>query len=328
MQKKVSLKDIAQRVGVSTALVSYVLSGNEEKGRVGKDTAQKIREAAAALNYQPNHIAKSLKTGKTNTIGLIVADISNPFFATIARGIEDESSKFGLTTIMGSSDESPEKLKKLVDVFMKRQVDGFIISPADHSEETIQYIRQVGMPLCLIDRCFKTIETNYVITDNYYSMFDAVIHLKEEGKTNMALITYKSNLQHMQDRKLGFLKASQGQDVKVFEIDYFNQTEELKEVIEEVLNDKKWDTLVFSTNTLSIAGLKLLTQRGLQIPKDMHVLCFDASEVYDFFEHPILHVKQPIEKLAEESVRILVNQINNVDQVEQVVLNSKLIAVR
>src|SRR5690606_9754723 len=108
MLKKVSLKDVAQKIGVSTALVSYVLSGNEEKGRVGKDTAERIRQAAKELNYQPNHIAKSLKTGKTNTIGLIVADISNPFFASIARGVEDELSKYGLTTIIGSSDERLE----------------------------------------------------------------------------------------------------------------------------------------------------------------------------------------------------------------------------
>src|SRR5579859_6859143 len=107
MEKKVSIKDIARHVGVSTALISYVLNNKNE--RVSPEMAEKIRKAAAELNYRPNLIAKSLKSGRTNTLGLIVADISNPFFSNIARIIEDEAKKFGYTVIFGSSDESVEK---------------------------------------------------------------------------------------------------------------------------------------------------------------------------------------------------------------------------
>ena len=325
MVKKVSLKDIAQKIGVSTALVSYVLSGNEEKGRVGKETANKIRLAAKELNYQPNHIAKSLKTGKTNTIGLIVADISNPFFASIARAVEDESSKFGLTTIMGSSDESPEKLIKLVDVFLKRQVDGFIISPPELSEETISYIQALGIPLCLIDRHFENLSTNYVITDNYNSMHEAVSKYPKTFDKKIALITYKSKLQHMIDRKNGFLESSVKNEKIVYEIDYSLQQEDLKYAIEEILNRGDVELVVFTTNTLSVAGLKILTQRAIQIPNDINVLCFDSSEVYEFFYHPITHVKQPIEQLALNGVRILVDQIQNSTSNQQVVLKSQII---
>jgi LacI family transcriptional regulator len=116
MKKKVLLKDVAEYVGVSTALVSYVLNNKEKQARVGDEIARKIRKAAADLNYQPNLIAKSLQSGKTNTIGLIVADISNPFFSSIARIIEDEAMRQGYVVIFGSSDESPEKSKRLIDV--------------------------------------------------------------------------------------------------------------------------------------------------------------------------------------------------------------------
>jgi len=326
MAKKVSLKDIAQHLGVSTALVSYVISGNEEKGRVGKETAMRIKQAALELNYKPNHIAQSLKSGKTNTIGLIVADISNPFFASIARGVEDESSQFGLTTIMGSSDESPEKLKKLVDVFIKRQVDGFIISPPENSEETIEYIMSLGIPLCLIDRHFKHINSSYVITDNYQSMFAGVKNLIEKGFKHLSLISYNTQLQHMIDRKAGFKDAAKDMVTDVFEIDYANQHQELKSVVYEILDGQKTDVMVFATNTLSVAGLKILTQRGVQIPKDLEVLCFDASEVYDFFYHPISHVKQPTDVLAKESVRILVNQMKDIERKEGLVFNSNLVS--
>ena len=325
MVKKVSLKDIAQKIGVSTALVSYVLSGNEEKGRVGKVTAEKIRQAAKELNYQPNHIAKSLKTGKTNTIGLIVADISNPFFASIARGVEDESGHFGLTTIIGSSDESTEKLKNLVDVFIKRQVDGFIISPPDHSEETIEYIISLGIPICLIDRHFEHVNSSYVITDNKESMQTAVSHLIEMGYKNLAFVAYKSSLQHMKDREQGFLDASSAIQSNVYKINFSKQQQELGQVLEEILNDQKADAIVFATNTLSVAGLKYLTQKEIQIPKDLNVMCFDFSEVYDFFYHPIIHVKQPIDQLAKESVVALTQQMKE-NTIQKKVLSSELIA--
>ncbi len=325
MVKKVSLKDIAQKIGVSTALVSYVLSGNEEKGRVGKATAEKIRQAAKELNYQPNHIAKSLKTGKTNTIGLIVADISNPFFASIARGVEDESSHYGLTTIIGSSDESTEKLKILVDVFIKRQVDGFIISPPDNSEETIEYIISLGIPICLIDRHFEKVNSSYVVTDNSESMEKAVSHLINHGYKNIAFIAYNNNLQHMKDREQGFLDATRKIQSKVYKVNFSKLQTELHECLEKVLNDQKADAIVFATNTLSIAGLKYLTQKELQIPKDLNVMCFDYSEVYDFFYHPIIHVKQPIEQLAKESVTILTAQMKE-GTIQKKILNSELIA--
>src|SRR5690606_5499858 len=128
---------------------------------------------AAELNYQPNQIAKSLKSGKSFTIGLIVADISNPFFANIARTIEDEAKKDNYTVIFGSSDENAEKSKDLIDVLVKRQVDGFIIAPTENSETQIEYLIKANIPFVLIDRYFPGIESNYVVTDNHQAAYDA-----------------------------------------------------------------------------------------------------------------------------------------------------------
>ena len=113
MKKKVSLKDIAERVGVSTATVSYVLSKGKDSG-VSEEVSKRVKQAAKELNYQPNQIAKSLKMGKTFTIGLVVADISNPFFAHIARIVEDEAAAKNYTVIFGSSDEKPKKMWRLL----------------------------------------------------------------------------------------------------------------------------------------------------------------------------------------------------------------------
>src|SRR6476469_3766675 len=137
MKKKVSLKDIAQKVGVSIALVSYVLN-NKKQGRISEEISKKIRDTAQKLNYRTNQIAKSLKTNKTNTIGLIVADISNPFYSALARIIEDEAEKYNYTVIFGSSDENLKKSEKLIDIFLNRQVDGLIYAASENSEAQLE----------------------------------------------------------------------------------------------------------------------------------------------------------------------------------------------
>lgn len=206
MAKKVSLKDIAQKAGVSTTLVSYVLN-NQKENRINKDTARRIREAARQLNYRTNEIAKSLKTKKTYTIGLIVADISSPFSSGLARIIEDEADKHCYTVIFGSSDENAQKSGKLIDTLLNRQVDGLILLPPAHSEQQIRELRQQGIPFVLLDRYFPSIRTSYVILDNYQAAYDAVQHLVDTGRKRIGMIGYDTELVHLLDRRRGYQAA-------------------------------------------------------------------------------------------------------------------------
>src|SRR5918993_1439029 len=166
MVKKVSLKDIAQKLGVSITLVSYVLN-NKKEGRIGKEITEKIRATAKKMNYRPNLVAKSLKSSKTNTIGLIVADIANPFSANLARIIEDEAEKHGYIVIFGSSDEKLERSEKLIEVFLDRQVDGFIMAPVANSQKQIEALAKRDIPLVLIDRYFPEVKVSNITIDNY-----------------------------------------------------------------------------------------------------------------------------------------------------------------
>lgn len=332
MNKKVSLKDIARAVGVSTALVSYVLNNKEKEARVGKQIAEVIRKKAAELNYQPNQIAKSLKSGKSFTIGLIVADISNPFFANIARTIEDEAKKDNYTVIFGSSDENAEKSQDLMDVLIKRQVDGFIIAPTEHTEAQIKYLNESNIPFVLIDRYFPEIQTNYVITDNFKAAYQATNHLIDNGYKRVAMIAYKSNLIHMQERIKGYVSAigeRTGESVKplLFEVAYDHAEREIQEQIESLLKGgQAIDALFFATNTLSIYGLKFLNNRRLKIPDDVAIVCFDEGDAFDFFYCPLTYVKQPLIEVAQQAVKILIDQISHPKHGEtQVLLDSDLI---
>ena len=180
MAKKIALKDIAQQVGVSVALVSYVLNGKEKEARISTEMSDRIRKTAIELNYQPNMIAKSLKSGKTNTIGLIVADISNPFFSGIARIIEDEAKKHNYVVIFGSSDENAKNQQDLIDVFLNRLVDAFIIAPTSGTEKQIQDIKNRNVPVILIDRYFPGIDVDCVHINNFMAAGKAVQKLNKQ----------------------------------------------------------------------------------------------------------------------------------------------------
>ncbi len=332
MKKKVSLKDIAQAAGVSTALVSYVLNNKEKEARVGKEIAKKIREIAKELDYQPNQLAISLKSGKSQTIGLILADISNPFFGNIARIIEDEAKKYNYTVIFGSSDENHEKSSDLINVLVKRQVDGFIIAPAQGTEKQIEYLEHQNIPLVLIDRYFPSIDTNFVATENFRAAYDAVNHLVETGHKNIGMITYHSDLIHMEERKRGYLTALQ--DNKVFssislikEINFDSLKEEVDVNVRNLLSEEPAvDALFFSTNTLALNGLKTLDKLGYRIPDDLAIVCFDEGEAFDFFYSPITFISQPLVQVGKEAVNILINQINNPSATKkQLLINSQLV---
>src|SRR5258708_2595280 len=185
-KKKISLKDIAEQVGVSTALVSYVLN-NKRENRVSKAVARKIRATAKKLNYRTNYIARSLKTNKTSTLGLLVADISNPFFSHLARIIEDEAAKNNYIVLFCSSDENASKSQNLIDVFLDRQVDGLIIAPVENTGAQIRSLRKTGTPFVLIDRYFPGIRCNYVALDNFKAAHMAVKHLITEGNRRIGL---------------------------------------------------------------------------------------------------------------------------------------------
>src|SRR4051812_27843082 len=206
MKKKTSLKDIATRVGVSTTLVSYVLN-NQKQGRISKEIASKIKEAAREMNYTTNHIALSLKTRKTFTLGLILADIANPFSSSLARIIQDQAEKSHYTVLFGNSDEKADKSWKLINAFLNRQVDGIILAAAEDTSEQVLYLKENEIPFVLIDRYFPGIDAPHVAIDNYQASYHAVRHLVEQGFRKPSMLTFDSSLFHLRERKRGYEDA-------------------------------------------------------------------------------------------------------------------------
>lgn len=324
MKKNVSLKDIAEHVGVSTALVSYVLN-NKLKDRINKDVAAKIRKAAEDLNYRPNQIARSLKAQKTFTIGLIVADIANPFSSQIARIIEDEAKTYGYSVIFGSSDESAEKTSDLIKLFLDRQVDGLIIALPEHTEVQIQYLKKINVPFVLIDRYYPSIQANSVSINNFSAAQKAIQHLMDNGHKRIGVVAYKTSLFHLNERIRGAVDLL-ADNALVGEVGINSINQDVIAAIDRFLSDSNpVDAIFFTSNLLAISGLKYINRLGIRIPDQLAVVGFDETDAFDLFYAPVSYVKQPLAELGSETLKLLLKSINNKEHLESVELESELV---
>ena len=331
-RKKVTLKDIAMKAGVSTALVSYVMNGKEKEGKVSKEMAIKINAIANEMNFKPHFIARSLRSGKSKTLGLVIADISNPFFANIARVVENEAKRFGYTVFYGSSDEDAAKSSDLIDVLIDRSVDGFIIVSAENSQQKIRELIDQNIPFVLLDRFFPEIQTNYVSTNNYQASFDACTHLVEMGYHNIGLIAYDSALHHMKERVRGYEDALQVHGIlsapnwlhKVLLDEVQVKT---RSAIDDMISSSKpVDAIIFSTYNLAVNGLKYINELGLRVPEEIGVVSFGQAELFDLYQCPISFIMQQMNELGKKAVELLIHKINHPESAnKQVLMQATLI---
>jgi LacI family transcriptional regulator len=330
MARKVSLKDIAKEVGVSTTLVSYVLN-NLKEGRISKEIAQKIRDVAQKLNYRPNLMAKSLKTNRTMTLGLIVADISNPFSSTLARIVEDEAGKMNYTVIFGSSDENQQKAARLIDTLLNRQVDGLIISPPADSQEQMSELQKHEVPFVLLDRYFPDIKTNYVALNNHAAASLATTHLLEHGCDRVGMITYKTSLFHLQERKRGYQAALKKSLVPyrkqyVREVDITNSRSEIEKAVRDLLNvQPRINGLVFASNIIAANALRYINPLPLRVPDDIAIVSFDETEALDLFYAPLTYIRQPLREMGAMATKILLENIVSNNRITQVQMEPELV---
>lgn len=329
MRKKVSLKDIANEIGVSTAVVSYVLNDKYE-GRISETKARQIKGMAKKLNYFPNQIAKSLRKDRTLTIGLIIADISNLFYSNVVRYIEDESKHYNYNVIFGSTDENADKFKELVHVMLSRQVDGIILAAPKGTENTLRYLRDQDIPFVLIDRYFPQMtEINTVGINNYQASYTVIKHVTENGYKKPAMVTLDTGLVHMKERALGFRNACVEllaiHKPEVVEIDETILFDEIEHRMLNLLEDGI-DLVYFSTNKIAMAGLAILVKHQIQVPEEIGIVCFDEADAYQIFNTSITFVRQPLQQIGRESVEVLISLMKGDRSAKNVVLETQIVA--
>ena len=331
--KRVSLRTIADQVGVSTATVSIVLNGKNKKGRVSEETSKKIVDKAKELNYMPNTLAKALRMGSSKTIGLVIADISNVFFGTLALHIQEYAEKEGYAIIIVNTSEDFNKMEKMIQLLKARQVDGFIITPTENSKSLIENLITEKMPLVLVDRSFPDLQVNSVLINNYDISYKSTQQLIQQGCKNIAIVTYKQDQFHINERKRGFVEAMKDADIynsdNIKEVRYDYLKSDIDIEIENLINKKdKVDGIFFTTNSISINAVKSLIRNNINIPKDIQIMCFDESDAFYLLPYAVPFIKQPIKQMAQESMKLLIDDIQmdrgNVE-VKQCVIEAELI---
>lgn len=312
--RKTSIKDIAQKAGVSNATVSIVLSGKAKSGRVSEEKSALIKQIAKELNYQPNGLARSLQSGRSYTIGLLVADISNPFFGSLAFYIQEQIEKSDYTVVIMNTNESDVQMGRMIELLNNRQVDGLIVVPAEYGEAFIRPVAESGFPLVLVDRYYPEIPTYAVTLNGQQASFQAVNKMIEQGCKRIGLLYYSGKHSHMSERKYGYTEALQQAGLfhpeLMYGIDFFHLSEDVERAIDCLLKEGV-DGIFFVTNSISLKGIHVLQNRKVRIPDDVVVFCFDKSDAFDFMSPPVPYVQQPIEAMGRKAADLLLEQMGS-----------------
>lgn len=321
-----TIYDVAKRAGVSTYTVSSVLN---RSAYVSPELTKRVMEAVRELDYTINDLARSLQTRKTRTVGMLIPDIANPFYAKVVRGVEDVLKKAGYSLILGSTYNNLAEQSRCIAVFRSKQVDGLLLFVAPGDESDIRSLIEAKKPVVFVGRVPLQLTADSVTADNVKGVYLAVSHLTAKGHTRIALINGQAGLSSSKDRVNGWRKALRKAGLRAPK-EYVHHGDWTAasgyECASALLDLPEPPTAIFTANFLMMTGvLKALQDRKLKCPGDVEVMSSDDSEWLDVFEPRISTVVQPSYEMGAEAARLLLKRIKEPDRgFEQIVLPPQL----
>ncbi|RYG69436.1 LacI family transcriptional regulator [archaeon] len=312
-EKRLSIRDIAEELNTSITTVSFVINGRDKEKRISDHLVDRIKKHIEMVGYIPSNAAKTLRTGKSYTLGLIVEDISDPFFASIAQHIEDQAYENGYKVVYCSTYNNADKTLDILNMFHSRSVDGYIVVPPPGIESKLEFLMNSGKPVILLDRKLPLLQTDSVLINNYQSAFNAAVHLIEKGYKNIGFVTFFNDQVQMVERVAGYTDALTGHTMQpiVKKLPY-NRTADalIPEITEFITSTPGLDAIIFGTNRDAIQGLKAIRNLGLSIPGDIAVITFDDSDVFQMYTPAITSIAQPVKDIATHVITTLLSRLN------------------
>ncbi len=305
-----TIREVAKEANVSVATVSHVINGTRF---VEPETQTRVRLAIKALGYRPNLLARSLRRRETCTIGLMVPDNANPFFADVARVIEDAGFAEGYSVILCNSDRSETKEERYIDVLLAKQVDGLIFISSTDRVDLLQHIRDAGVPIVVVDRDPGDFSVSQVLVANEEGGYLAGRYLVQLGHQRIACIGGPQMANPSWGRVTGFQRALCEAGVAlppeaIIQGDFRYAGGEI--AMRELLDRNLSLTAVFATNDLmAIGALITLRQAGYQVPGDISMIGFDNILPASTVMPALTTIEQPVNELGQATVRLLINQI-------------------
>lgn len=326
---KVSIIDVAKKAGVSPATVSRVLN---KTARVSPELTKKVLSAVSELNYVPDPFAHGLKTKRTRSIGLIISDITNPFFPELARGVEDYVSSMGYSLILCNTDAKPENEKRYVELLLNKGIDGLMFTSLRIGEDVIRTLLADNVPCVLVGRKPENIEgLVYVVTDNYKGGCIAGEYLLSLGHKRFVHVSGPLDNSAGRERLSGFIdtlrkyKIKEG-DIKIIEGDF--TMEGGYRSAGEILNSKPLPTAIFFANdAMAIGALQRFWEEKIDIPETFSIVGFDNIKVSSLVAPPLTTISQEIYKIGQLSAEEIIKIIEG-EKGESIILEPKLIERR
>jgi len=333
--KEATLSDIAREAKVSITTASFVLNGKGDNLKIKAETQKRILDIAQANNYTPNQLARNFRKGYTNTIGLIVPDISDDYYAKIAHRVEITAEKNNYKVIFGSSNENPVTENQLINTFISRQTDGLIIASTQKNKADLKKLESLGMPFVLIDRHYPDLPYNYVIHDNLGGIKTGVNELLKKKCKKIAFVNVNLDLEALIRRRKGYEEALEKAGMKVDPnlikyVSFDKFKEELPGIIDSLLSIDT-DGIIFSTHYLAIEGLKVCKKRKCGFEKPL-IVSYGDHECFDMLERSVIRIDQSVTAIGDASIKMLVNAIKAKKEKktfprEQIMLETKLVPV-
>lgn len=312
--KKESLFSVAERSGCSISTVSRVLSGNAAKYRISQRTADRVMEEVRRCNYTPSLLAKGLRTNRTDTIGLLIPDIENSFFAHVAGVIIREARSYDYKVVVVDTQEDERNEQDGLSALLARSVDGIVAVPCCSNAELFTGIQHNGMPLVLVDRYLPDAQSlSYVTTDNYRGAVMATEYLLANGHRRIVCIQGTPHSMPVRDRVRGFADTMNahglGDQIVVTGEDFSIQNGYLETKL--LLSRKEeCPTAIFALSNLILLGVvKAVHESGLRIPDDISVISFDDNLLFNYLDPAITCIGQPTEEIGSLAVKLLIRAI-------------------
>ncbi len=298
--KRTSLNDIAKALNVSKATVSFVLNGKGDQFNISKEKQKLIKAKAEELSYVPNFFAKSLRQGETKTIGLVLPDISNPFYAEICKTIQEKLYDSGYNTFIVNTNDDVELEKVLMRELIQRSIDGMIIAPGNNIKELIPILHSTHIPVVFTDRPGDE-NADFVGVDNVSESEKLIRSFSTKPKRLVALVPSPSNVSTIQDRIEGTKVACEKAKIDFDYLDVSNTQEEIDAQIAAEL-EKGTDSFVALNNKCTLPTLSALNKLNVAIPESVRLISFDDSDSFEYMNPPISAIRQPVTEIGVQSV--------------------------
>jgi LacI family transcriptional regulator len=305
--KNVTMRDVAERAGVSIATVSHVINKTRH---VNKQTRDTVMNAMDEMGYMV--AASTPRKDTSSLIGLIIADIREDFYTEIVKAAETTACENGYSLILCDAEDDDQKELFYIQMLLKQNVQGIILAPIKHTSPP-SILKEANLPVVLIDRCYQKQNYDFIGINNYAAGREATLHLSRHGAQRIGFIGYDDSVYTIQQRILGYLDAieetSPGKDGQVLRLKYHKDRSTSK--IAALVRDYKLDGLVCGTSHACYETISAIREHDIRIPEDVQIITFDENKWFDYLSFPLSVVQQPTPEIGALAVELIINKLRS-----------------